>query len=234
MENWKLSNTIRYWKLAATRTHKENWAALMAKAQRIRLGGGVNIEYNMPHYVAGQVQGDHGLYNTELSREDPETGSFTQWKCECEWFKYAWARTGKWKYLEGRFCSHALALSWESQVKAITPVEDVVPPSYRDDPEVLEQVEKLYAEEIQLQEPRIVEEVEAPPEPQPVEEEIPEEIPQFPVNWQIQPEPPIAIEEEPETPEEPPETFRNSKTANMQNMKSIRTVKDMLEFMKEE
>ena len=215
---------MKNWKFSVRKTPKQNWARLMAKAQRIRLSGGVNIEHNMPHYVDGVVQGDHGTYNVELAREDPQSTTISQWRCTCPWFQYAWDRTEKYEKYEGRFCSHALALFWESQQTAEIPISETVAPAERDDSQVLE--EQFQLEQMQSEQPTITQEIIPPEEPQMTEEEIPE----YPVNYITQPEqksPWSEVQEEEEIPEN---VIRNSKVTNIQNMNKVITLKDMLKF----
>jgi len=61
------------------------------------------------------VVGDHGEYDVEISRHDPQSQVIEQWNCECPWAQYAWDRTRKWKKYEGRPCSHVLAAYWKAR-----------------------------------------------------------------------------------------------------------------------
>lgn len=90
------------------------WAGIMEKAQRLRTDGQVQVQLNAPDHVLGVVEGDHGTYQTELWRDDPNAGAITLWDCDCQWEDYSWGRTREWKKYEGRPCSHTLALYWES------------------------------------------------------------------------------------------------------------------------
>lgn len=92
-----------------------SWSDIMAKAKRLIQSGQVTVMRNGSTNVVGHVVGDHGEYNTEFSREDPESGVITQWQCECPWAQYAWGRTRQWKKYEGRVCAHTLALYWKSR-----------------------------------------------------------------------------------------------------------------------
>lgn len=96
------------------------WSDIMAKAKRLIQSGQVTVASNSWQNVIGHIVGDHGEYNTEFSREDPNSGVITQWKCECPWAQYAWGRTRQWKKYEGRVCAHTLALYWKSRS---TPIE---------------------------------------------------------------------------------------------------------------
>lgn len=90
------------------------WAGIMEKAQRLRTDGQVEVQLNAPDHVLGVVQGDHGTYQTELWRDDPNAQAITLWDCDCQWEDYSWGRTRQFKKYEGRPCSHTLALYWES------------------------------------------------------------------------------------------------------------------------
>lgn len=88
------------------------WSDIMEKAQRLRDSGQVQITNNTNNHVVGVVQGDHGTYNTEIWRDDPNSGTITLWNCDCPWSEYSWGRTRQWKKYEGRPCAHTLALYW--------------------------------------------------------------------------------------------------------------------------
>jgi hypothetical protein len=90
------------------------WQGIMEKAQRLRTEQAVDIQLNAPDHVMGIVEGDHGTYQTELWRDDPNAQAITLWDCDCQWEDYSWGRTRQWKKYEGRPCSHTLALYWES------------------------------------------------------------------------------------------------------------------------
>ncbi len=88
------------------------WSDIMEKAQRLRDNGQVQIQLNEANHVVGQVQGDHGTYETEIWRDDPNSGTISLWNCDCPWSQYSWGRTRQWKKYEGRPCAHTLALYW--------------------------------------------------------------------------------------------------------------------------
>jgi hypothetical protein len=92
-----------------------SWADVMAKAQRLRQEGRVQVLRNGANVIVGHVQGDNGDYQTEISRDDPNSDVITTWQCECPWDQFAWQRTRKWKPLEGRVCSHVLATYWAAR-----------------------------------------------------------------------------------------------------------------------
>jgi hypothetical protein len=91
-----------------------SWDDVMSKAKRLILGGGVALHRNGVHNIAATVQGDHGTYQTEIGRDDPNTRVITTWNCSCPWSQFAWDRTRQWKQYEGRTCSHTLAAFWKA------------------------------------------------------------------------------------------------------------------------
>lgn len=97
------------------------WPDIMQKAKRLIQSGNVTILRNGWNNIVGHVIGDHGEYNTEIGRDDPESRTITTWQCECPWDQYAWQRTRKWKKYEGRPCAHVMALYWKSLA---TPLDD--------------------------------------------------------------------------------------------------------------
>lgn len=119
-ENYRHSS----WKLAEQSPEESQglrgWPKIMAKAQRLRNEGRVLIQTNTQQYVAGQVEGDHDLYNPQLWRENAENQKISAWQCTCPWFQYAFGRTRKWKKYEGRPCAHLLALYWEGLTQPFT------------------------------------------------------------------------------------------------------------------
>lgn len=100
-------------------TKTAKWSDIMAKAKRLIQTGKVQLLRNGAQNVVGSVIGDHGTYQTEISREDPNSQSITQWQCDCPWDQYAWQRTRQWKKYEGRPCAHVLATYWSSQAHPI-------------------------------------------------------------------------------------------------------------------
>lgn len=102
------------------------WDDIMAKARRLISAGNVTLLRNGANTVVGHVIGDHGQYQTEISREDPNSQTITQWQCDCPWDQFAWQRTRKWKKYEGRPCAHVLATHWLSQS---TPLDEEYSPS---------------------------------------------------------------------------------------------------------
>lgn len=97
------------------------WTDIMAKAKRLMQSGNVQMLRNGWNAIAAHVVGDHGEYNCEISRDDPNSRVITQWTCECPWDQYAFQRTRQWKKFEGRPCAHVLAAYWTSLG---TPLDD--------------------------------------------------------------------------------------------------------------
>jgi hypothetical protein len=83
---------------------QSSWDDVAAKAKRLIQSGQVTVLRNSPTHVMGHVVGDHGEYNNEIARTDPNSNVIEEWNCECPWNQYAFDRTRKWKYLEGRVC----------------------------------------------------------------------------------------------------------------------------------
>lgn len=106
-----------------------DWTDIMAKAKRLIQAGNVQLLRNGANNVVGHVVGDHGSYQTEISREDPSSRVITQWQCECPWDQYAFQRTRKWKKYEGRPCAHVLATYWKSLA---TPLDEDIAPGQQD------------------------------------------------------------------------------------------------------
>lgn len=100
------------------------WPDIMTKAKRLVQSGNVTLLRNGWNNIVAHVVGDHGEYNSEIGRDDPESRSITTWQCECPWDQYAWQRTRKWKKYEGRPCAHVLATFWKSQA---TPLDEAPP-----------------------------------------------------------------------------------------------------------
>lgn len=102
-----------------------SWADVVNKAKRLMQSGQVNVLVNRPNFVAGVVQGDHGTYEVEISRDDPDSNAISGWSCTCPWgTTWAWDRTRNYKRFQGRVCSHALALFWQGRSTPLD-VEDM-------------------------------------------------------------------------------------------------------------
>lgn len=91
------------------------WKDVEMKAKRLKDSGQVVINTNAENAVEGTVQGDNGIYECIIYREEPTSGRITHWNCECNWGKYAWGRTRRFKKFEGRPCSHIMAMFWQSR-----------------------------------------------------------------------------------------------------------------------
>lgn len=92
-----------------------DWNEVQQKAIRLMNDGNVQILRNAPDTVVGHVIGDHGEYQTEISRQGPDSNVIDHWTCECPWDQFAWQRTRQWKNMEGRPCAHVLATHWYAQ-----------------------------------------------------------------------------------------------------------------------
>lgn len=104
--------------------HTAGWPDIMQKAKRLIQSGNVTLLRNGYNNIVAHVIGDHGEYNSEIGREDPESRTITQWTCECPWDQYAFQRTRQWKKYEARPCAHVLAAFWKSQA---TPLDEGPP-----------------------------------------------------------------------------------------------------------
>jgi hypothetical protein len=100
------------------------WADIMQKAKRLINSGNVTILRNGWNNIVAHVIGDHGQYQCEIGRDDPDSQAITTWQCECPWDQFAWGRTRKWKKYEGRPCAHVLATFWASHS---TPLDEPPP-----------------------------------------------------------------------------------------------------------
>jgi hypothetical protein len=97
----------------------------MDKAKRLIQTGNVTLLRNGYNTIVANVIGDHGQYQSEISRDDPQSRAITQWTCECPWDQFAFQRTRQWKKYEARPCAHVLAAFWKSQSAPLD--EDVNP-----------------------------------------------------------------------------------------------------------
>jgi len=95
--------------------HYASWQDIEAKAKRLIQTGKVHILRNSAQYIAGHVSGDHGDYECEIQRLDPNNKAISLWSCTCLWDQFAWQRTRQFKRFEGRPCAHILAMFWLSQ-----------------------------------------------------------------------------------------------------------------------
>lgn len=91
-----------------------DWNDIMAKAKRLLQAGNVTLLRNGYNIIVAHTVGDHGEYQQEISRDDPNSRVITQWTCECPWDQFAFQRTRKWKKYEARPCAHVLAAYWKS------------------------------------------------------------------------------------------------------------------------
>lgn len=94
------------------------WRDVRAKAARIRRSGGVQILSSLADGLTGHVQGDTGIYETQINYV-PGSFKVGHWQCGCAWAAYAWGRSKAYRRFEGRMCSHALALQYEAQSRGM-------------------------------------------------------------------------------------------------------------------
>lgn len=93
-----------------------DWADIMEKARRLRSSGAVQILRNGYNNVVALVQGDHGKYQSEIFRSDPNSRAITGSDCECGWGEFQnTPRSREFQKFQDRPCSHILAAFWHSQ-----------------------------------------------------------------------------------------------------------------------
>ena len=81
-----------------------NWNDVQQKGIRLYKDGQVTMLRNSYEQVMGKVIGDHGVYTSWYTRQDPNSAVWTTSGCDCPWNQYRWMRTGPWKKYEGRIC----------------------------------------------------------------------------------------------------------------------------------
>ena len=139
-------------RIAAMFVRLADYAEVLRKANRLVASGAVTVRHNTPQYVSGHVIGDHNAYNVEIDRTHFDKQGRPFWVCQCPWWQYSFDRSEGFKHLEGRKCSHALALEFQAQR---TPLDegsyDPLDPSTRprfqrireyDDNEMWEQIQQ--------------------------------------------------------------------------------------------
>lgn len=183
----------------ATKTAK--WSDIMAKAKRLIQTGKVQLLRNGAQNVVASVIGDHGTYQTEFSRDDPNSQSMTQWQCDCPWDQYAWQRTRQWKKYEGRPCAHVLATWWASQAH---PVDEEAHPAQQQMPMRGQQPQTFPGPAFHPSDPFLQPQPMAPQPQQmqmampgqavgtpPIPGLPPEVLPPFPMEGQLEPQEPV-------------------------------------------
>jgi 8-oxo-dGTP pyrophosphatase MutT (NUDIX family) len=103
------------------------WADVRRKAKRIKNEGGVRIVAATHEGITGEVQGDHGLYESAFTYV-PGRKVIAAWDCGCKWGAYAWGRAPAYARFEGRQCSHVTALQYEAQSRGMFGAEVYVDP----------------------------------------------------------------------------------------------------------
>lgn len=106
----------------AATVHQADWTDIQEKAKRLIQEGRVTILRNTPQHIMGHVIGDgtdnNGTpdeHEVEISRHDPNATNIEQWVCDCAWHQFAFDRRGPWAKLEGRPCSHVMAVYWKAK-----------------------------------------------------------------------------------------------------------------------
>lgn len=117
LDSVKTAKTI---KEALSIVKEADYNAVRNKAKRLKDGGQVILTVNEVNAVEAQVRGDHGEYEVSILRQNPADNRITQWSCTCPWGRYAFNRSRKWKYLEGRMCSHSMATMYASWSAPLT------------------------------------------------------------------------------------------------------------------
>lgn len=97
-----------------------SWHDVRAKAKKIVDDGGVHVFAVYNGIIGAQVKGDHAVYETHLSRL-PGHYAVANFDCGCKWATFAFDRTGPFKKFQGRMCSHALALHYDTQSRHVLP-----------------------------------------------------------------------------------------------------------------
>lgn len=87
------------------------WSDVRKKAMRLRAEGRVHTEDLAPDRIYASVEGDHGTYETMISKKGAFGGyggghAISNWHCSCEWGKWAFQR--RYTFV-GRLCSHGYA-----------------------------------------------------------------------------------------------------------------------------
>lgn len=102
------------------------WDDVQAKAKRLIQDGAVKILRNGYENIVAQVKGDHGTYEPEIFRQDPNSRAITGSDCQCDWGSFQnTPRTRTWKQFQDRPCSHILAAYWQALA---TPIDEMVDP----------------------------------------------------------------------------------------------------------
>ena len=103
---------VRY---ASKQLKEAKWRDVAQKAYRIKREGGVHVHAMDPSAIYATVAGDHGDYEVMILRGSAYSGlsptgmkkqAIANWKCSCDWGKWAFKR--KFTFV-GRLCSHGYA-----------------------------------------------------------------------------------------------------------------------------
>ena len=98
------------------------WKDVRAKAMRLRREGRVHVKDVDTDRIYASVDGDHGTYDVMIAKGGAFGGfggghSITNWRCACEWGKWAFQR--RLTYV-GRLCSHGYAAYMEHIVRPVS------------------------------------------------------------------------------------------------------------------
>jgi hypothetical protein len=101
------------------------WKDVLAKAKRIRKAGRVRIVHSSAAMVIGEVGGDHDVYEAGIQRPPHRPQTIQHWACGCPWasFRQDKSLPGR---LNGRPCSHVMALQLESTSRGGSRGKDIL------------------------------------------------------------------------------------------------------------
>jgi hypothetical protein len=103
------------WSLYPEEHKTAGWGDIQAKARRLIQEGKVRILRNGANNIMAHVIGDHGEYDPEIKRDDPNSLQITGSHCGCDWGKFQnLPRTRQWKRFQDRPCAHILAAYWQA------------------------------------------------------------------------------------------------------------------------
>jgi hypothetical protein len=103
-----------------------DWNQVQNKAKMLVQQGRVRVLRNGYNVVVGQVQGDHGTYQPEIHRNDPQSRAISYSSCPCNWGLFQnTPRTREFRRFQSRPCAHILATYWLSQALPLD--EDLQP-----------------------------------------------------------------------------------------------------------
>jgi hypothetical protein len=123
------------WEIEDVMRKTADWNDVMTKAKRLIQSGSVRILRNGYDKIVAKVNGDHGTYQPEISRQDPNSRAITGSNCDCGWGEFQnTPRTREFKQYQDRVCSHILAAFWQSMS---TPIDEDADPGNQPDQQSL-------------------------------------------------------------------------------------------------